>query len=338
MMEKVTLNFQDANINLQEELIDKYLGRVNEKLVKNPSFLRLLQNGLSFLTTKVNLSDRIPLMELSISEDGRTFEIASGIRPDPDCRNELLQNNKNYRVVRFTLDEKDNMDVLTFDSTLYNFDDYMKTQENLGPNNPYNIYNSKDTPTILSVFHKNIMVSEKGVEVSRSTYQDQYPLSIQLNDEKGLKIQTSMHSPKIWRFNTVPDPAYFEFNPIRANAYRFNDSLGLITYVISSGKNSPIRAIDYVASSEYPEILSANPAILRNYDEKGYPSVDPNFKDSNPGKTDEEIIREVEQKFAEGVEYSRTKELNPEAYEAVKELVNAGLEKKYGITVQPQIR
>ncbi len=333
-MEKVNLFFQDANIDLKNELVDKYLGTLDQRILNNPSFTRIMYDALSFLTSKQTLSDHIPPIELSVSDDGKSFELVSGIRQDPDCMNPELKDNKNYRCVKFSIDEKGNLDVLKLNGTLFKFDSFAKSQEGKELGDKFKIFNSKDTPTVISVFHKNIMIMENGVEVSRSTYSDNYPLGISLEDEKGLRVQTSIHSPKVWRYNTIPDSAYFEFNPSVSTAFRFTEIPGVITHLSKSGKDSPVKGVEYAANTEYPEVLAANPTPVRIYNGRDGLKMNPEFVSYFSGMEEKDIMEEVEKTFAEGIEHSKTKEINPQAYESIRDLANAGLEKRYGITSQ----
>ena len=46
-----------------------------------------------------------------------------------------------------------------------------------------------------------------------------------------------------------------------------------------------------------------------------------------------EIVKQLEISFAKGIECSKTKEINPEAYEGIKNMAFAGIEKRYGINI-----
>ena len=119
----------------------------------------------------------------------------------------------------------------------------------------------------------------------------------------------------------------------KTNAHRFVDILGIVTYQVSSGKNGKVTAHDYASGTEYPEILSSSPVPLRSY-ENGKQKVTYDYHEAYPSLTDKEIIKEVETNFARAIETSKTKDINPEAYEAIKMMAEAGLQKRYGITLQ----
>ena len=330
-MDRLTIFLQDSNIDLNKEFMEKYLVKVSDDIKKNPSFTRQLYAALAFLTRKARMEDRVPPMELSIAEDGRSFEIRSGIRPDPDCLNDDLKSNKCFETVKFTLDGKNNMNVTMMSGTLYRYDDFMKVSQGTPKEQEFKIFNSHDTPTVLSVFHRNIVVLDSGIEVSRASYADQYPLGITMDNENELKIQTSIHSPQKWNFNFVPDGARFELNPIKTNDYRFINSLGIFTSLLSTGRNGKVEAKEYLANTEYPEVLSAStPLPFREYQD-GVRKMNPRFAEYYPGKDEKEIEKEVEQSFANGLDTSKTKEFNPQVYEILKKYVDGAFEQKYGI-------
>lgn len=330
-MEKINLYLQDANIDLQKDFIDTYLKEVDEKLKDNPMFIRHLYSAIALLTRKGAMNNHIPPIELSISEDGRSFQLIGGVRPNPDCYNENLKNNKNFESVSFNLGENDELHITESSGTLYKFDDFMKAHEGSEYGKKFQIFNSQGTPTIISVYHKNTIISSDGIEVAKSTYSDEYPLGITMDMERELKAQTFIHAPRKWYFNLRPDEAPFEFDPIKNNAHRYLERLGIVTYQESVGKNGVVEVRDYVSSTEYPEVLAANPTVLKKY-ERGKESITPEFIELFPGKNEKEIYKEIELSFASGVEGSKTKDINPRAYEAVKEQVQKGLEKKYGIS------
>lgn len=330
-MEKIDLFFEKENIDVKSEIIDKYLSSVDDKLKNNPSFISELYSAIRHLTQK-NPNGLIPSLELYISDDGKGFELRGKIRKNPNCINDLLQNNKCYEQFSFDLDDKNVMSVTMLTGTLYKFDDFMK----IGAGSladKFKIFNEHDTPTVLSVFHRNKQFLENGVEVSNSTYSDQYPIGITMDNEKEIKVQTVLyHAPKKWYFNLVPGEPEFEFNPLRSNAHRFSDSLGIIEYQIKSGKDGQVRGYEYLSSTEYPERLGGNPTPLCAYvdGKKEYTQA---YLESYPGKSEQEIVKQLEISFAKGIEFSKTKEINPEAYEGIKNMAFAGLEKRYGINI-----
>ena len=332
-MIKVNLNLQDTNIDLKTELIDKYLTGVSDKLKNNPCFYGQLYSAISFLTRKLSMSEHIPPIELSISEDGRSFELIGGIRPDPDCMNPALKNNKCFEKISIGLaKDSDDMEITKSSGSLFNFDEYAKSCEGTELGNKLKIMNSHDTPTVLFVMHRNSIFTESGIEVSNSSFSDEYPLGITMNNDNELRTQTSLHSPSKWRFNLLPDEAPFEFNPSRTNAHRFLNSLGIVHVSLSKGRRNEAKSnyADYPADTEYPEVLSTYPNPFMTY-ENGKPTVTPQYAEYYPGMEEKDVVKEMEINFATGLEGSKTKESNPLAYEALKKIVEENLENKYGI-------
>jgi len=319
----------DANVDLQKEFVDKYLGNVDEKLKNNPSFMRQLYSAIYDLTRKTAISFTVPPLELFIADDGKSFEIRGGVRPDPDCFTESLKENKCYEQVRFSIDDKNNMSVLSSMGNFYKFDDFMKAFKGSLLEKQYSIYNSNDTPTICSVYHKNRVFLDSGVEVALSTFSDKYPLGlVTMDSEVQMKAQTMIHSPREWYYNLVPDHASFECNPTRTNAHRFKDSLGIVYLQTTNGKNEPVKLSEYISSSEYPEVLSVNPTPVFEF-ENGKAKLNSCYQDELQGMNEYEIKKQICIRFLKAVDYSETKNINPEMYETMRKLVADGLESRY---------
>ena len=98
-----------------------------------------------------------------------------------------------------------------------------------------------------------------------------------------------------------------------------------------SGKDSPVKGVEYAANTEYPEVLAANPTPVRLYDGRDGLKMNPEFASYFPGMEEKDIMKEVEKTFAEGIEHSKTKEINPQVYEMLKKYVDGAFEQKYGI-------
>ena len=336
----IKLNYQDSNFDIQTELVEKYLNGVSDKLKNNPSFVKQLYSAVHFLTTKLKSEDYIPNIELSISEDGKSFSLIGGVRPSPYCQNPNFQNNKCFEKVEFSLEGKDDdMTITTYSGTFFNFADYRKEYNDEEMKQKFGNCQERDTPTVISVYHTQNMFTKDGIEVSRSSYSDDYPLSVSMQDENALKVQTMVHSPTKWYFNLIPEPARFEFNPTRRNAHRFLHGLGIVQVLNRTGldRDYSIRteAADYVAGTEYPELLSTSPAPFRTYEGNGA-VITPQYEQYYPGMSSKELEKELEKIFAAGLDTSKTRDSNPEAYNALKAITSKWLEKKYGNSLEAE--
>ena len=325
----IQLFIQDANININD-FIDNYLQNISDDLKNNPKFKEQLYSAINYLTRKNELSERIPPLELSVGEDGRSFEIRSGVRQSPETRNEYLRDNKNYDQVKISLDNNNNMEVTRSNGVFYKFDDYMKVDMEQDIKNKLSMLNSSRTPTILSAYHTHRTFLPSGIEVEESTYFDQYPLSCSFSDERELKVETMAHAPSQWYYNLVPGKAKFEFMPSVTNAYRSANDLGIVNVQSQNGRNNNVNFGFYPANTEYPEELSYSPTLIGKY-ESGKIVIDDNYQKYFPGMNQREIQKEINKSFLKGIDTSRTQETKPEICDALREMVRNGLVTMYGV-------
>lgn len=326
--------YVDETSNLKTDLVDKYLGNVDDNLKNNPVFMEQLYSAIKHLNRKTVSSQFVPPAELYVSDDGKTVEIREGIRPNPDCLNDDLKNNKCYEQVSFSIDKENNLSVTTSSGSFYNFNDFMKACKGSKLEKQLSMFNSYDTPTVCSVYHKNKIFLESGIEVALSTYSDNCPLgSNAMDSEVQMRSQTMLHSPKKWCYNLVPEHASFELNPSRTNAHRFIDNLGIVYLQDSNGVNSPVHLTEYLSSTEYPDHLNVNPTPIFEF-VNGKPILNEAYQKYYPGMNEYEIKKAVNIGFLDGIEGSKTKDINPQVYDSLKKLVETGLEARYGYVKQ----
>lgn len=327
-----TIYLDSAYIDIQKDFIDKYLTDISDDFKKNPQFISQLFTSLHFLTRKQG-KEILPHFELSIHDGGRGFEIRSGIRKCPDCGNPELQNNKNFDMVKFTLDDNNNLEVVQSNGVFYKFEDYIKMQQKPEIMDKFKILNSRDTPTVISTYHVHTTVLPNGIEVEKSTYSDQYPLGSPFESDNELRAQTMIHSPRQWYFNSLPKNANWEFEPFCTNSYRFTETLGLVISQCRSGKSGPVTGAEYPSSTEYPDKLSCFPTPVKNY-VNGKEEISPDYQEIYPGKSVWDVEKEVNISFRKGLDTSKTKDINPEVYENLKKVSDAALDRRYGYTLE----
>lgn len=328
------LYLNDSNINI-DEFVNKYLKDVSVELKNNPKFKENLSELIKFITNKKNPSDSIPPFQLVVSEDGRAFEIRSGIRSDPDCLNERLQNNKRYNQVRFSLDERNNMEVLFSIGVFYKYDDFARNiRDDITASDQmkklYDVSRSNNTPTVISVFHRHKVVLSNGIEICCTRYSDAYPLNCDFYDEKELRAETVIHSPRKWNYNVMPGRPSFEFNPSIINVYRFVNQLGVVHVDSLSGKDGTIQACECFATTEHPEKLGflAEPIIICKNGQDYIPTdVQKMYPEMNVG----DLEREMNLSFYRGIKTSETMRNNPDMAKELEKITGEGLMRKYNI-------
>ena len=338
-MSVVKLFFKDENIDVKSEIIDKHLTAVDDKIKNNPSFISQLYEAVRALIMRKNYGDPIPPIELYVSEDGKTIELRTAIVKDPQNVRPELENNKHFRMAKFSTDGKTNpggMDVTFFTGTLVRYEDFMKAYAGTEVEEKYK-YAGRDpqmVQTVLSVYHTHRGFLESGVEVCRSTYSDHSPLGLSMDNDEELKTQTVYcHAPKNWYFNLEPDEAMYECHPYKTHAFRYSKELGVIYYLTATGRKEkmlPTTCKCYPASSEYPEILAANPTPMIDYQD-GKEVVTEEYKKNYPDANPREIRKIVSESFYKSLDSSKSKSSNPIAWEAAKRLTAEGLEERYGI-------
>ena len=335
-MSVVKLFFNDQNVDVKKEIIDKYLGEVDDGLKNNPSFISELYEAIHRLTTTSSESPNIPPIELYISDDNKCVELRGGIRPDPKCGNEILsKNNKLYEQIRFSLDENNNMDVLTSSGAFYMFSDFMRVSQGTEYKQQFSNLTPSDTPIVCSAYHTNKTFLSSGIELAISTYSDVYPLGggMSMDSEREMRAQTMIHSPIKWYYNLVPGGARFESNPQKTNLCRMINDLGIVGVSVSNGLNTPIKYSEYISTTEYPEFIRVNPTPLFEYNKDGNPVLNDAYKSEFGDLNSYEIKKRINIGFFEGVENSRTKEERPLVYESLRELSLDALEARYGYTI-----
>ena len=323
------LYLYDSNIDIKE-FIEKKLGGVSKELTSNPQFESQLYRAICFLTRQGMGSKIIPPMELVVLDNGRGFEIRSGIRKSPECGNEYLQNNKNYDQVRFTLDDNNCMQVLRSNGVFYQFDDYMRI--NMAPEykNKFRVSNSQITPTIISTYHDHRTFTSDGIEVEHSVYTDQYPLSCSFENERELPVQTMIHSPRKWGFNVLPEPAPYEFIPMVTNAHRYTKELGSVHVQSRISNDKPIDYAVYASTTEYPDILGYTSNPYKKI-ENGKEVITEDYQKYFPNMEIWEVQREVNKSFYYGIKTSKSMDMKPEVCEKMQELTKESLVNKYGV-------
>ncbi len=329
-----TIYLDNAYIDIQKDFIDKYLTSIDENFKKNPQFISELFTALHFLTRKKD-NEVLPPFELNVYDDGRGFEIRSGIRKCPDNINPELQNNKNFDMVKFTLDDKNNIELTQSNGVFYKFEDYAKIEKAPELKSKYEMLNSRDTPTVISTYHTHTTILSNGIEVEKSSYSDQYPLGLPFESDSELKNQTMIHSPRQWYFNSIPERANWEFNPFSTNSYRFTETLGLVVSQFKSGKSGMVEGAEYPANTEYPDKLGCFPTPVKKY-ANGKEEITPEYQESFPGKSVWDVEKEVNISFRKGIDTSKTKDINPIVYENLKNVTDAALERRYGYTLETE--
>ena len=110
-------------------------------------FIRLVSDELRNLIVTNSVSQFPPHLNINISDDGKSFTIEGGIRPDPDNMNPILANNKNYRSSTFSIDENNIIEVTRHNGTFYRTRDYVNNNQDflVGSLNVNNV------PTVISV-------------------------------------------------------------------------------------------------------------------------------------------------------------------------------------------
>lgn len=336
-METMHIMVNEGYIDEASEITEKYLKEVSEDLKYNPVFLSMLSDELRFLVSKKRLTDLVPTLDLNISNDGKSFMISGGVRPDPDCVNEELNENKNYRQVKFSIDDNGNMEITRNSGTFFRFDAYKNAVAyNNGPSQEvFNRLNSSETPTVISVYHKHRTVMPDGIEVEESTYSDTCPLSCSYENDSNLISQTNFHEPRSWNYNVMPTAPQFETMPYVFKAYRYGQTLGQVEVQTRYGReNDAKRSYGiYPAGTEYPERLSTYPDPVMRFENNAL-VVTPDYKERFDGMNTFAIETEMMKSFYRGVNSSRTKDENPRMYEAIEERVRESLEQRYGVDME----
>lgn len=330
-MSMIKLFIDSPNMDIKKDIIDKYLGEVDDSLKNNPSFMNQLYYAIRFLTEKSSLSPRVPPIELHISDDGKSFALKSGIRPDPYCMNEALRNNKCYNQVQFSLGNENNMEVFLSSGTFFKFDDYVRVQEDSELGKMLSRFSSSETPVVCSSYHRKLTFSDNGIEFGDSSYSDVYPLggAYIMGDEREMRAETMIHSPTKWYFNLLPESPRYEFAPHKTNFHRFEDRLGIVTYLKSDGKDGRTFIYDYLSSTEYPERLSSIPLPLGEY-KNGDLELCGEFKERFEGLSSREVEKQILIDYLKGIDNSETMRYNKQMYENVRNLVVKSLEKRFG--------
>lgn len=332
-MEVLHITVNEGYIDEASKIRENYLKGVSEELKNNPEFLTMLSDELRFLVSKKKLTDYIPPLELTISDDGKEFSIRGGIRPDPDCANEELNENKNYRQVKFSIDDNGNMEVTRNSGTFFRFDAYKNAMTyNNSSQEVFNRLTSSETPTVILVYHKHRTVMPDGIQVEESSYSDACPLSCSYENDINLISQTNFHTPRSWNYNVMPAAPQYETMPYVFKAYRYSQMLGQVEVQTRYGKeNNAKRTYDiHMAGTEYPERLIAYPDPVMHFENNAL-VVTPDYKERFDGMSTFAIETEIMKSFYRGVNGSRTKDDNPRMYEAVEERVRESLEQRYGV-------
>ncbi len=324
-MEYKGIYVKDGYHEETQQIVDKYLEGIDQRFKDNPMFIRLVSDELRNLIVTNSVSKLPPHLNINISDDGKSFTIEGGIRPDPDNMNPILADNKNYRSSTFSIDENNIVEVTRYSGTFYRTKDYVN-------NNPDFLVGSmkvNNVPTVISVYHNHRYVNKDGIEIEHSTYSDAYPSSCDYNSDNELVAQTFIHAPQDWKFNVMPSPARFQYRPFVVKAYRYNNLLGLVN-VLYTGRDGKINWEEYAASTEYPELMGTNPSPIFKM-ENGKQSVDPYYTDVYPNMSKEDIEKEVMKGFYMGILGSKTRLVNPEIYENLVNSVKNSINNQYGI-------
>ena len=330
-MSMIKLFIDSPDMDIKKDIIDKYLGEVDDSLKNNPSLRSQLHSAIRFLTEKSSVSPRVPPMELHISDDGKSFALKSGIRPDPYCMNEALRNNKCYNQVQFSLGNDNSMEVFSSSGTFFKFDDYVRVQEDSELGKMLSRFSSSETPVVCSSYHRKLIFSDKGIEYGDSSYSDVCPLSDAsiMQDESEMRAETMIHSPAKWYFNLLPESPRFEFAPHKTNFYRMENRLGVVTYLKSDGKDGQVDEYEFLSSPTHPEKLSIIPLRFKEYKDKGL-ELCGEYKKRFEGLPDSEIEKQILIDFLKGVDCSEAMMYNKQMYENVRNLVVKSLETRFG--------
>ena len=118
-MEYKGIYVKDGYHEETQQIVDKYLAGIDQRFKDNPMFIRLVSDELRNLIVTNSVSQFPPHLNINISDDGKSFTIEGGIRPDPDNMNPILANNKNYRSSTFSIDENNIIEVTRHNGTFY---------------------------------------------------------------------------------------------------------------------------------------------------------------------------------------------------------------------------
>lgn len=329
------LYLNDGNINV-DDFVNKYLKEVSVELKNNPQFKENLRIIIGYLTNKKSSNDIIPPFQLVVSEDRRAFEIRSGIRSDPDCFNDKLKNNKRYNQVRFSLDDRNCMEVLYSIGVFYKYEDYAKNiSEDITADDTrksmFDISQSRYTPTVINVLHSNKVFLSNGIEIGSASYSDEYPLNCNFTDENELRKETMIHSPRKWYFNLMPARPPFEYNPSAVNVFRYSNQLGIVNVQTSVGKNRAVQNVcKCFATTDHPEKLGFlhEPIIIFKDGKEFIPSE---VQQMYPGMDENALEREMNLSFYRGIEESETMRYNPAMAKKVETIVRESLINNYEV-------
>ncbi len=329
----IKIFLQGNNVDVKKDIVDKYLQNVSGELKNNPQFESQLYEVISFLTRRKSYNDPIPPLDLSVSDDGKVFMMGSAVRPSPDCGNEMLQNNKNYSQVKFSVGENGIMEVTKYDGTFYRFDDYMRAIPE-DSRKSFSSLNSSLTHTIISVFHDHRTFLASGIEVEHSIYSDQVPLIDDFNDEQALRMETNSCAPREWNFNIIPSNARLQFRPVTTKTFRYIDKLGLVDVITAMGDSrgtKVVRSETHTVNTEYPDIITYESVPLTVRNARGEDEISEDYQEEYPGMRVWEIEREVNKRFLRGISTSKTRDIRPEVSENLTEAVKNGLVKRYNV-------
>lgn len=329
IVKKIETLDRETNI---DKFISDYLSEVDRKIINNPQFKSMLSLAIHDLTETNSLSPYVPGFTLIIANGGWKFNLITGIRKSPLCSNSSLFDNKFYSECEFSLDVLNNMEFLTSSGVFYRAKDYLKNNENNKDKGDFSRIDAEVTPTILDVDHKHRRFLPTGIEIEQSTFSDVYPLNVNyaLSDTE-LRIQTMKHhAPELWRIDSLANPPKCEFNPHYTNLFRDPNDLAIVFFQKKDGRNGELSIQEYAVQTEYPDMLirSDTPFATRDYNQE---IITDKYKTDYPNATIGQIKNMITRDFYLGILNSRTKDINPQVTEYLKESVRRCLINKYAI-------